>query len=191
MSSSDQILQRISSIPRQNSWFIFIVAQDQQLNAIEELEESISIFLEEPINVISADAGLKKLLEKIYTSDTCILLWGFEKWTAQDWNALDYERSRLSRENGGFLLLTSETAASLQRHAPNFLSFIGSKIYDLELGTELLTESEREQRLEVLQLSLGKTNDEVIHLAESGELTPDPVYGEWLVLLNRGDLVGR
>jgi hypothetical protein len=191
MSSCDEILQRILSVPSQNSWFMFIIPKNQQHDAIEELEESIPIFLEEPVKVISADIGLKKLVEEISASDDRILLWRFETWTDQDWKALDGERTRLIRHNGGLLLLTPETSELFQRYAPHFSSFVGAKILTIDLGAEILTELEREQRLEVLQLSLGKTNDEIIHLAESGELTPDPVYGEWLVLLNRGDLVGR
>ena len=88
MSSCDEILQRISSIPRQNSWFIFIIPQNQQNDAIEELEGSIPIFLEEPVRVISADIGLKNLVEEINASDDYILLWRFDRWTDQDWEAL-------------------------------------------------------------------------------------------------------
>jgi hypothetical protein len=191
MSSCDEILQRILSTPRQNSWFIFIIPQNQQNDAIEELEESIPIFLEEPVKVISADIGLKKLVEEIGASDDCILLWRFETWTDQDWKALDGDRTRLIRDNGGLFLLTPETSESFQRYAPHFSSFIGARVSPIELGTEILTEVEREQRLEALQLSLGKTNDEVIHLAEAGELPSDPVYGEWLILLDRGEFVGK
>jgi hypothetical protein len=190
MFSCDEILQRILSVPSQNSWFMFIIPKNQQHDAIEELEESIPIFLNEPVEVISADIGLKNLVEKIDVSDDRILLCHFEAWTDQDWKVLDGERTRLIRGNGGFLLLTPEAAELFQRYAPHFSSFIGAKVFAMELGTEILTESEREHRLELLQSSLGKTNDEVIRLAEIGELPPDPVYGEWLILLDRGEFVG-
>jgi hypothetical protein len=59
------------------------------------------------------------------------------------------------------------------------------------LGLEILTESESQQRLAALQQSTGKTDAEVIRLAEAGQLPRDPEYGEWLVLLDRGDLLER
>jgi hypothetical protein len=139
MSSCDEILQRILSIPRQNSWFIFIIPQNQQNDAIEELEEGIPIFLDEPVEVMSADIGLKNLVEKIAASDNYILLWRFETWMEQDWKALDGARTRLVRDHGGFLLLTPEMSELFQRYAPHFSSFIGTKVFPVELGTEVLT----------------------------------------------------
>jgi hypothetical protein len=70
-------------------------------------------------------------------------------------------------------------------------SWIGSRVYDLELGLEILTEAESQQRLEALEQFTGKTDEEVICLAETGQLPTDPEYGEWLVLLGRGDLLER
>jgi hypothetical protein len=191
MTSCDEILQRILSLPKQNSWSVLIVPAEQQQIAVEELEETIPVFLEESIHVISADTNVATLLESIYSSDEFVFLWNFESWTAKDWKQLDYDRSQFSRDRGGLFLLTPETAASFQTQAPNFASWVGGKFYDLALGTETLTEIERQQRLQILQDWLGKTNLEVIHLAETGELPSDPTYGEWLVLLGRGDLVGR
>ncbi len=191
MISCDEILQRIASLPKRNFWSILIIPAEQQHAAIEELEETIPVFLEESIHVISADTSVATLLENIYSSDEFVFLWNFEAWTDKEWKQLDYERSQFSRNNGGLFLLTPESTASFQTNAPNFASWVGGKVYPLKLGTETLTEIERQQRLQILQDWLGKTNLEVIHLAETGELPSDPTYGEWLVLLGRGDLVGR
>jgi hypothetical protein len=191
MTSCDEILQRILSLPKHNSWSVLIVPAEQQQLTIEELEETIPVFLEESIYVISANTNVATLLESIYSSDEFVFLWNFESWTAKDWRQLDYDRSQFSRDRGGLFLLTPETAASFQTQAPNFASWVGGKVYTLQLGTEILTEAERQKRLETLQSSLGITHDEVIRLAEADELLPDPVYGEWLILLDRGDLVGR
>jgi hypothetical protein len=191
MTSCDEILQRILSLPKHNSWSVLIVPAEQQQLTIEELEETIPVFLEESIHVISANTNVATLLESIYSSDEFVFLWNFESWTAKDWKQLDYDRSQFSHDNGGLFLLTPETAASFQTQAPNFASWVGGKVYALTLGTEILTEADRQQRLEILQTWLGKTNHEVIRLAEIGELPSDPSYGEWLILLDRGDLVGR
>jgi len=54
-----------------------------------------------------------------------------------------------------------------------------------------LTTEECDERIDALQEYLGKTNDEVITLAENRQLPTDPEYAEWLILLNRGDLLER
>jgi hypothetical protein len=191
MISCDESLQRILSLPKHNDWSVLIVSAEQQQLAVEELEETIPVFLEESIHVISAATNVTALLEAIHSSDEFVFLWNFESWTAREWRQLDYDRSQFSRDNGGLFLLTPETAASFQTQAPNFASWVGGKVHTLQLGTEILTETDRQQRLEILQTGLGKSNHEVIHLAEIGQLPSDPSYGEWLVLLDRGDLVER
>jgi hypothetical protein len=191
MTSCDEILQRIISLPKHNSWSVLTIPAEQQQLAVEELEESIPIFLEESIHVISAGTNVANLLEDIDASEDFLFLWNFESWTDKEWRQLDYERSQFSRDNGGLFLFTPETVKSFRNYAPNFTSWVGGKFRDLALGTEILTEVERQQRLEILQSSLGITHDEVIRLAESNDFHPDPVYGEWLILLNRGDLVGQ
>ena len=53
-----------------------------------------------------------------------------------------------------------------------------------------LTPEERQARLASLREWSGMTDEEVIARAARGELSPDPQYALWLVLLNRGDLLG-
>ena len=47
------------------------------------------------------------------------------------------------------------------------------------------------ERLESLRQWSGMTDEEVITRAEQGTLPGDPPYAEWLVLLGRGDLLGK
>jgi hypothetical protein len=191
MSSCDEILQRVYSSPRRNIWAILIVKSEQQNIALEELEETLPIFIDGAFRALEVTFDLEDLIQKIHEADDYVLLWNFEPWEMPQWQEFDYDRSRFDRPNGGILLLTPSSANAFQKYAPNFASWVGSKVYDLELGTEILTEDARQQRLEALQAWLGKTNDEVIQLAAAGQLIVDPVYGEWLVLLGRGDLVER
>ena len=53
----------------------------------------------------------------------------------------------------------------------------------------LMTEAERQERLKELSKHFGLTGEEVVRKAEAGELPHEPEFVEWLVLLNRGDLV--
>lgn len=189
MISSDELLQRIYSLPQCNSWSVLISTSDQQRDALEELEEVLPIFLTLPVRFLTADQELDPLIKTLQSSDDYVVLWKFCQWDELKWQKWDYDRSRLERPHGGLLLLTPESAVDLQRYAPNFASWVGAKMYNLELGTENLTDVEVQRRLETLQTRFNQSNDEVIRLAERGKLPSELVYGEWLILLDRGDLI--
>jgi hypothetical protein len=191
MTSLDEILQRISSLPNANFWSVLVTEAEQQEPALIELEESIPIFIDEAVKVIAITPDVEELVHIVQASESYILLWQFDIWQPEQWQQFDYARSRFSHDNGGIILLTPNSAAQLQTYAPNFASWIGSRVYDLQLGLEILTEAESQQRLKALQQFTSKTDAEVIRLAETGQLPTDPEYGEWLVLLGRGDLLER
>jgi hypothetical protein len=67
-------------------------------------------------------------------------------------------------------------------------SWIGASIMRWQDAPDV--EVVRSARLVELQTSYTMTNDDVVRLAESGELPPDPHFAEWLVLLGLGSLVG-
>ena len=52
-----------------------------------------------------------------------------------------------------------------------------------------MTEEERQERLKELSEHFGLTAEEVVQKAEARELPHEPEFVEWLVLLDRGDLV--
>jgi hypothetical protein len=191
VTSLDEILQRISSLPNANFWSVLVTSPEQQQQALTELEESIPIFIDEVVTVVAITPDLEALIHAIQASEEYILLWQFDSWQPEQWQQFDYARSRFSHDKGGIILLTPNSAAQFQTYAPNFASWIGSRVYDLQLGLEILTEAESQQRLAALHQFTGKTDAEVIRLAETGQLPTDPEYGEWLVLLGRGDLLER
>jgi hypothetical protein len=191
VTSLDEILQRLSSLPNANFWSAIVTAPEQQQQALTELEESIPIFIDEAVTVIAITPDIEALIDAVRSSESYILLWQFDIWQTEQWQQFDYARSRFSHDKGGLLLLTPHSAAQFQTYAPNFASWIGSRVYEIQLGLEILTEAESQERLKALQQFTKKTDAEVIHLAETGQLPTDPEYGEWLVLLGRGDLLER
>lgn len=192
MTSLDEILQRISSLPSANFWLVLIVTPDQQQQGLAELEEAISIFTDEAVGIIAVTSDLDSLIQSVQAlEDDYLCLWQFDVWQTQHWRHFDYARSQFSHDKGGILLMTPHSAEQFQIYAPNFASWVGSRVYNLQLGLEILTEAESQQRLEALRQSTGKTDAEVIDLAETGQLPTDPEYGEWLVLLGKGDLLER
>jgi hypothetical protein len=191
MTSLDEILQRISSLPNANFWSVLVAPPEQQQQSLIELEESIPIFIDEAVEIIAITPDVEAIIHIVQASEAYILLWQFDTWQLEQWQQFDYARSRFSHDKGGILLLTPNSAKQFQTYAPNFASWIGSRVYELQLGLEILTEAQSQQRLAALQQFTGKTDVEVIRLAEAGQLPRDPEYGEWLVLLGRGDLLER
>jgi hypothetical protein len=192
MTSLDEILQRISSLPDANFWSVLVTSSEQQHRALTELEEAIPIFIDEVVKVIAVTSDLETLIQSVRAAAAdYLLLWQFDMWQPKQWQQFDYTRSQFSHDKGGILLLTTHSAEQFSIYAPNFASWIGSRVYNLQLGVEILTEAESELRLEALRQFTGKSDAEVIRLAEARQLPTDPEYGEWLVLLGKGDLLER
>ncbi len=190
--STDTLLQKLGAQPDGNIWTVLVVEISDINEVVEELSETISIFSECKIKIISAQNGASELIEQIVqSSEDYLLLWTFESWDCKDWYRLDACRSSLSKLRGGMLVLSSTSAEMMLNCAPNFCSWVGSRIYALAKDSEFLTDQEREIRLSTLREWLGRSDAEVIASAESRQLPLTPEYGEWLVLLGRGDLIER
>ena len=186
----DEFLQRVDSQPDRNIWSILIVASPDIKEAIEEIQEGLEIFLEQEIGTISATKGVSELIKQIEnSSDSYVILWEFDFWEAKDWQILDRFRSHLETKKGGVFILSFTSAAIMRENAPNLLSWLRSRTYTAAIGTEYLTDEEIKIRLEALHEELGYSHEEIIALAKQNQLPSDPEYGEWLILLNRGDLV--
>lgn len=191
--SVDELLQRIGSRPDGNIWMILVSNIDDIESIVTDLQDTIEIFSECSTGNISGESGARKLISQISeASEKYFLLWQLEAWDNNEWKIFDALRSRLDKENKGGLLVISDQANNLMIHnAPNFVSWLGARIYYLQKDAEILSDEECDRRLAALQEWTGKTNDEVIALAENRQLPTDPEYGEWLILLNRGDLLER
>lgn len=193
LSSVDELLQRIGSRPDGNIWMLLVVDIDDIESIVTDLQDTIEIFSECITVTISGESGARALINQISeASEEYFLLWKLNDWDNNEWGIFDTLRSRLDKGNKGGLLVLSEQANYLMLHnAPNFVSWLGARIYYLQKDAEILSDEECDRRLAALQEWTGKTNDEVIALAENRQLPTDPEYGEWLILLNRGDLLER
>lgn len=189
--SIDELLQRVGVQPEGNIWLVLVVASSSFDQAVDELRETLGIFIEYKIEVVSANRKASDLIKQIKdATENYLLLRDFESWIQEDWRELDYLRTWLDKNKlGGLLILSLKSARAMSTHAPNFMSWLGSGIFRLALGEELLTPEEHEGRLSTLREWSGRADSEVIAFAEAHQLPPDPEYGEWLVLLGREDLI--
>ena len=194
LSSVDELLQKIElRPPDSNSWMVLVTMPDDIQSIIDELQDSVEIFSECETLTISGKSGAKNLVKCIKdTSQEYFLLHQFESWDSNEWKIFDAFRTQLDKNtNGGLLVLSEESNRLMVSNAPHFVSFVSSRIYYLDKDADILTPEECEQRLSALQEWSGQTNEEIIALAENRQLPTDPEYGEWLILLNRGDLLER
>ena len=189
--SIDELLQRIGLQPKSNIWSAIISNPVAFQDVIEDLQESIENFAECQVVFISGEVDTIDFIEQIQQApEDYLILSNFEAWNRDNWRKFDALRSRLDQQKrGGILVLSSTSAQNMFKYAPNFMSWLGSRIYDFQPGGEFLNSEEREQRLSALRAWSGLSDSQVIELAESHQLSPDPEYGEWLILLDRGDLI--
>jgi len=85
--------------------------------------------------------------------------------------------------------MAPDAVGRLTEFAPNIRSFIGSSIFLAGPEPGIMTDKERESRLEELRQHYQLSDQEIVRRAEAKELPPEPHFVEWLVLVGRGDLV--
>jgi hypothetical protein len=165
----------------------FVVASEESVDsAVEEIASTLEQFLRDlQVRVLLATTA-KSLLDRLAEPNT-ILVAGIRGWSALEWQQLDLHRGRLAVE--ALVMVMSETSvAGMVAEAPHLYSFISEPVRE---GPDeaLLTDDERRQRIAALEASKGFSSDELIERAVAGESLTDPEYGEWLLLLGRGDLL--
>lgn len=100
---------------------------------------------------------------------------------------LDLSRDRLLAAGGGVLLLPEARIGEVFSRLPNLRSVIGGRVWSFAASAEPTFDVEA--ALQALRARAGFDDDELIRRAQARELALDPTMVEWLVLLNRGDLL--
>jgi len=176
-----------------NGWTVLIVDLNDIPSIVDDLKDTLEIFIESEIAIISGKKGAKDLDEQIReASQDYLVIFNLELWNEQEWNIFDGFRSSLDQDKkGGFLILCEQSVYLMNRNAPHFVSWASRKFYRLKKDAEMLTQTERDRRLNALQENFEMSDQDVIDLAENRQLPADPEFGEWLILLDRGDLLER
>ena len=167
--SLDELLQRITARPDGNIWMALIVGIDDIESTLEDLQDTLEIFNECETGTLSGKEGALDLVQQInQNSKAYILLYDFENWDSQQWKIFDGFRSHLDQgKKGGFLILTQQSTRLMLHNAPNFVSWLGARIYQFQKDAEMLTQTERDRRLNALQENFEMSDQDVIDLAEN------------------------
>ncbi len=173
-------------------WAALVVAPGTDVAAIaEELADEMEATGDCAVARIAGATNVEALAERLAATHDPAVASGLEDWPAAEWGHFDRLRSRFARDERTALVVGRAAYERLAQAAPNFGSWLGASVVAYLPNAAVLSDDEREQRLRVLQEWSGLSNEEVLARASAGTLPADPEFAEWLVLLRRGELLGR
>lgn len=156
----------------------------------EELCNELTVFSEQPVQALAAAKTAEATIHALIgATRTLTILSGLDVFTSVDWIEFDQLRNRLLQAGTTVMVMRLKTLALLQDHAPNLSSWLGGRVWRWDESAAALSPQEIESRLMKLRAWSGKSDDEVVALAQSSALPAEPEYAEWLVLLGQGGLL--
>jgi hypothetical protein len=172
-----------------NTWVI-VLGPDTTNDSIAGFIADLSASLSRTVRVVTGAGSMEGLLTALASpADDPVLITDLDGVDAEAWSALDVNRSGLAREGAVIVWLSSYGLANLSHFAPNLRSFVGGSIFPLSPDGSTLTPEERASRIAELEGHFRMTSEQAIAQAAAGTQPSDPLFVEWLVLVDRGDLV--
>ena len=171
-------------------WFVVLRPVESE-DVLANFVADLSAVLDQPVRVVrSSGSSFEKLRGDLNDpAGDPVLITDLDEADAERWRALDVNRSAWLREGAVVLWLSAAGVRNLCSYAPNIRSIVGGSIFNLGTDGGAMTAAERDQRIRDLESEFQLTSADVIRQAESGTLPAEPHFVEWLVLLDRGDLV--
>ncbi|MDI3283675.1 hypothetical protein [Polyangium sp. 15x6] len=181
---------RLASTPTMNEWVVLATASGTVDAAAAEMTAQLQSLFEGPVERrrITSLSELMKVIGE--HGDRMLVLHGLDEFGPRDLRQVDMYRSRLIREQPTVLVLAEPVVALFPEHAPNFWSWVRASTFRAILE-DTLPEEDREQRLAAMREHFGFNDEELVRRALDGSLPDEPDIAEWLVLIGRGELVGR
>jgi hypothetical protein len=193
-----QFAFRLVEASGENIWYIGIVEAP--------VVETIGAEIVAAANDLQPDCAVLQTIDSALVFENAVRaaasrIWiaqGFERFDPNAWSTLDRCRTRLERSQKQnidvdstvvVLIMSAQTYGILQTNAPNLASWIGGSVFSIAPEAALSPHA-REARLDELRNWSSLSDEEVIRRALEGSLPAEPYFAEWLVLLDRGDLLG-
>jgi len=175
----------------ETGWLAVLAPVTDSIAALDQLQIELQSILQRPARVIQLEPStFEELREALHRPDgDAVILSSGTGLTQEKWRSLDIMRSALERKGPVILWLSPGDVANLTGYAPNIRSFIGASIFLAGPDGSIMTDAERQERLNELSQHFGFTGDEAVRRAEARELPHEPEFVEWLVLLGRGGLL--
>lgn len=184
-------IARRLDIRGETAWLAVLSPAADSTAALDQLQTELQSILQRLSRVIQLEhSTFEELREALHQpDDDAVILSSGTGLKQEKWRSLDIMRSALERKGPVILWLSPGDVANLTGYAPNIRSFIGASIFLAGPDSGIMTDAERQERLNELSQHFGFTGDEAVRRAEARELPHEPEFVEWLVLLGRGDLL--
>jgi hypothetical protein len=184
-----ELASQIRSEYGNGTWMCVVAPEERLVTITNEIEHALLVGNSKSV-IIQLNRSVKPLVDAPH--DVLVLVGGFNTLSDDEWQHLDQLRStRLIRNQPALLMMSPASMQHLMRLAPNMASIVGGQFFHFQEHAERLTDEERTYRLADLRFHFDKTDDDIIEMARTGAPMDEPAYAEWLVLLNRGDLLQR
>ncbi len=186
--SIGELALRLIAIRGAAAYAAYLVAAGAVPDVIAELGEELSAFDPElAIEILGPGSG-EQLLRALARPTREVVVVDAAGYGDRDWGLLDRRRSSLARAGLMVFVTTPASFEKLMQTAPNLASWLGAFVFE-HAGDAQDDAETRERRLVQLRSWAQRSDHDIISAATQGRLPADPAYGEWLVLLGRGDLL--
>jgi hypothetical protein len=174
------------------SWSAVVSDLDHLDEIRNELRDEIEFALESSdstVTVLDASEGIDAIVRHLMerSPKDVVLVFNNEALDVAARQRLDSARTSLEGGPRVVFVMSEPALTALARDAPHLWSWVGPRVFSVDPASGRL---DVQARLASLREGTGLTDDEIVRRAQAGELPADPVYAEWLLLLDRGDLLG-
>ncbi len=174
------------------SWSAVVSDLDRLDEILDELRDEIEFALESSestVTVLDASEGIDAIVRHLMerSPNDVVLVFNNESLDVAARQRLDSARTSFEGGPRVVFVMSEPALVALARDAPHLWSWVGPRVFSVDPTSGRL---DVQARLASLREGTGLTDDEIVRRAQAGELPADPVYAEWLLLLDRGDLLG-
>jgi hypothetical protein len=182
---------RLSDRAGPGDWLVLVTPATMSEQIGDQICKEASIICGQEVKHIKQRQAPESLTNELRASQGATVVSAVDNYSEEEWRRVDLLRSRLQLPSPVGLIMTRVTADAMMRAAPNFASWIGGSVWELDLADGSLSSEDKKQRLEALRAWSKVSEREMLQLAQERQLPPEPEYAEWLLLLGRDDLLGR
>jgi hypothetical protein len=189
LADPNDLALRILASRGTSAYLVGLVDPGESATVVPEVEAELHA-LDPHVGVCSLiqSPGAERLLHHLPSITADVVLIGAEPYGEEDWRVLDRRRSALAHAGVMVFFTTPPSFTLLMRVTPNLVSWLAGLVFSAGME-HAMSDEHREARLVRLRAWAGMTDAEVALAATEGRLPRDPEYGEWLVLIGRGDLL--
>lgn len=177
-----ELAARVALDAATSSWFVVGADSEQEVAWIGEEIEGLIDATVAVIRVTSRES----LVSASRDHATSIAIF-FAPVPLEDLH-LDHARSLLQRDHAAVLVTPTTEITRMLTVAPHFTSWAGNRAFLIE-EDRFLDDETQEARLQAFRDNYAMNDDEFLAHVQRGDLAFEPEHAEWLVLLDRADLL--